>query len=189
MCTLWIVSGFRTKDIFFVLLLFALVFFDRTGRNFNMSNNLSLESTDLQTPNCAPIQCRVGPRNGLSWSLYGLWRVEKLGLERKLKFSDFDSSFGFTEIFSTWKYVQFGSIFYDLISFLTGIECLVFSSSAIYSTNLSSQIPLHILQRNLWSEGAVGDSNDLRALLLSTFLPQLKKIFCFYQGGNAHRDW
>ena len=52
LCILCLVSGFRSKDALFVLLLF-FYFLWSFRQNFNM-----------QIQNCAPIQCTVWPRNG-----------------------------------------------------------------------------------------------------------------------------
>ena len=57
-----VVSGFRSKDAPFVLLLFFPSLWS-FRQNFNMFKDLSLESRNLQTQNCAPIRCTVCPRN------------------------------------------------------------------------------------------------------------------------------
>ena len=57
-CILCIVSGFRNKEAPFVLLLF-FTFLWSFRQNFNMFKDLSLESRNIQTQNCAPIQCTV----------------------------------------------------------------------------------------------------------------------------------
>ena len=62
LCILCIVSGFRDKDAPFVLLLF-FHFLQSFRQNFNMFKDLSMESRNKQTQNCAPIQCTVWPRN------------------------------------------------------------------------------------------------------------------------------
>ena len=62
LCISCIVSGFRNKDAPFVLLLFFPSLWS-FRQNFNMFKDLSLESRNIQTENCAPIQCTVWPRN------------------------------------------------------------------------------------------------------------------------------
>ena len=55
-------SGFRNKDALFVLLLF-FYFLLSFRQIFNMFKDLYLESTNIQTQNCEPIQCTVWPRS------------------------------------------------------------------------------------------------------------------------------
>ena len=52
-CILSIVSGFRNKDPFVLLLFFNFPWSFR--QNFNMFKDLFLESRNIQTQNCAPI--------------------------------------------------------------------------------------------------------------------------------------
>ena len=54
----WIPQQGRSFCSFFVVY-FPLI----VPTNFNMFKDLSLESRNIQTQNCAPIQCRVWPRN------------------------------------------------------------------------------------------------------------------------------
>ena len=75
LCILCIVSGFRDKDAPFVLLLF-FHFLRSFRQNFNMFKDLSMESRNKQTQNCAPIQCAVWPRN-VSGLLYLLSKFVK----------------------------------------------------------------------------------------------------------------
>ena len=55
---LCIVSGFRSKDAPFVLLLFFLFLC-----SFRQSSNMFKGARNIQTQNCAPIQSTVWPRN------------------------------------------------------------------------------------------------------------------------------
>ena len=54
-------SGLRNKDAPFVLLLF-FHFLWSFRQNSNKIKDLSLESRNIQTKNCAPIQCTLWPR-------------------------------------------------------------------------------------------------------------------------------
>ena len=70
LCILCIVSGIRDKDAPFVLLLF-FHFLWSFRQNLNMFKDLSLESRNIQTQNCAPIQCTIWPRNVVfSWNVW-----------------------------------------------------------------------------------------------------------------------
>ena len=62
LCILWILSGFRNKDAPFVLLLF-FHFLWSFRQIFNRFEDLSLQSRNMQTQNCAPIQCTIWPPN------------------------------------------------------------------------------------------------------------------------------
>ena len=62
LCILCIVSGIHKKDAPFVLLLF-FTFLRSFRQNFNMFKDLSLESRNIPTQNCAPIQITVWSRN------------------------------------------------------------------------------------------------------------------------------
>ena len=62
LCILCIVSGFRNKHAPFVLLLFFPSLWS-FRQSFTMFKDLSLESRNIQTQNCAPIKCTLWPRN------------------------------------------------------------------------------------------------------------------------------
>ena len=87
LCILWLVSRFRNEDAPFLILLIFLSLWP-FWQNFSMFDDLFLESRNVQTQHCVPIQCTVWPRNKeiKRWS-FPRWQLRSFASDRSNQFS------------------------------------------------------------------------------------------------------